>query len=1401
MGVRTAIAGGLTRAAKAFGGPGEPPAMAQAAQDSQMGMSNPFAPGEPVGPYDGYSRYPRVRDYETGYNIATRPRTHERVSFGTLRGLIDSYDVATICIWHKIDILRGLRWKLLAADGYKGDVSGAIEAGMAVMRKPDGIHSFQTWFAKWFYDVLAYDAAPLYRLRNRAGRCIGLLPFDGTTLAPLQDYWGNPPAAPAEAYVQYVNGVPWNWLTRADVIYDPFRAVNSSLYGKAPIESIILNANTDLRFQIYFLQRFTEGNVPEAFASAPDTWSPDQIEQFQSYWDGFMYGDQSRKHQVRWLPGGSTFAWSNEKDFSDVFSLFLMRKTCLDEQTEILTRRGWVQFPKLADGEEVATRSTDGRFEWQKPTDYIAEPYAGDMVKFKSNSLDLLVTPDHRMLLTYFPTKKHPRPKEFIKTAAEIVGKGGYMIPMRSHWEGESPETFVLPGLSYDVPNKGGASYHTVVRPDVHIPMKTWIAFLGLWLAEGHVEGSKGGKRKPPHQRGRTHKVGISQSSESPYFDEIQALLDSLPFNWTRGKGHTWVCQDKRLHTYLAPFGNSYDKYVPEDVKNLSRDLLEILWAWACKGDGHHYLGRFWQMITASERMAGDWQEILQKLGRDASVSWRKPGGGGVIRGRQITNCRGTWIVRERTSPLRTAHGEMTPYEGMVYCVSVPNGVIYVRRNGRPAWVGNCASFHTVPTDLGFTETSNYSSGESQADVQHKVGELPPMEYAEEIFSRFLYDDLCLPVRFEFDRGEDQDDRLVQAQADDIYIKNGSVSASLIRELRFGEPEPAGQIVPRYIFTERSGPVPLAALMGVAGKVDPESGAPLPGVPLPHEAFTEVQGVISNPPVIGEPLAEQEYGPRAIPPGPPPQPVGIPEATDPARQVAKEDGGAPGITAETGITSYDLIGRDGDEDEPSAVAKAELAAFRRFRAARRKAGTWRDFEFRAVDAETARDLNEAARASVRKEVAGYTLSPRSGMISLDVPEGLISPLPGGVSDFHVTVCYLGQDVDDDALVTALTAARGAAELVPGPLDGMLSGISSFPPGDGSDGKVPAFIPVQLPGADVLRSALEYLSASGHPDWTPHVTVAYLEPGDALPGPLPPTPVTFTHLSVHRGDEVTSFPLGGDGPDGEGELVAKAGDASDPKAWAGWRLADAAVAWWAPRVSAAVTAVLTPPLLRRIARDYLAAFPAQQGDAAGKWDRNDAAYGWLAAWLAAHGVTPGLPALAAGITADSWLIGSASAAAAAGGTDADLGVWKPGDARAAAERAAALGTGAGLTAALASPADLAGGFLAAASRALAAADGDTAPETLGADLADAVTADGVADGVVSGRVCAGIAAAAGDYYRQQPPVSYSWVTDPELQNCARCLDNEASPPRPPGEAWPSGDVEPPAHDRCGCARVP
>jgi 8-oxo-dGTP pyrophosphatase MutT (NUDIX family) len=1075
MSVRTRLASGLTRAAKAIGDPGElavsdpaqpgivltpsgvPAAMAQAATDvAQMGPQFPFSPGEPVRPYDGYSRTPREFDFVTSYNVATRPRTHERVTFETLRGLIEAYDIAQICIWHRIDTLRGLKWKLIAADGYSGDVTGAIDLGMAALKKPDRRHNFKTWLGKWMYDILAYDAGALYRLRNRGGRAIGLLPVDGTMIAPLLDYWGNSPEPPAEAYVQYAVGVPWVWLTRDDLIYEPFRAVNNSPYGKAPIESILLNANTDIRFQLYFLQRFTEGNIPEAFASAPETWGPDQIEQFQGYWDALIYGDQAAKHQIKWMPGGSGITWSNERDFSDQFSMFLMRKTC--------------------------------------------------------------------------------------------------------------------------------------------------------------------------------------------------------------------------------------------------------------------------------------------------------------------------------------------------------------------------ASYHIVPTDLGFTETSNYSSGESQADVQHKVGELPLMEFTEEVLSQFLYDDLGLPLQFEWDRGEDQDDRLVQAQADDIYIKNATVDPDEIREMRFGLPKSA-RPVQRFVFTERSGPVPLSALMAVAGPTDPDTGAPDPHTPLPETAFTEVQGVLSNPALLDVPLAEHEFGPKALPPSPPMQPEGevVPSKGAPKAPVLK-DGETAGITADTGITSYDLAGRDDDDDDddgPVQLAKAEVATYRRFAKARRRAGEWRDFTFQHADPVTAHRLNDAGRLTVRKDagqiaVAGLAvLAADTGRV-LMLQRALEAGDPaGGTWEFP------GGHIEDgeDPLAAAWREWAEETGCIPPPgqqtgswvaANGIYEGIvwtvdrevtvpvradSLVPNPDDPDGDAVEAIawwdPAQLPGNQAVRPELladmdAVLAALG---------CSQPYEGDESVCPCG-TPVVYDESNGWQHADGSISHDDGESVSDKMAEVAKAADAR-PKAWPGWSASRRAVGYWVPLVSAAATAALSQPRLAQLAADYQAAFPAPaEGTQTRKRDRNTAAAGWLTS----QGVTFGLDDLAAGIVQDGYLIGAVSATALVTGQDPDWAGWQPGDTDTARDHAATLSS-AGVVepdAVAAAAGRMTRAYLAALARALTdGVDAAVTAKALAAALAAVLADQALGRSVVLTEITQASADGAEDVYDGHSIDLFDVLNGPDP--CPLCLALAEGGPHGPGVV--------PVHPNCECVEVP
>lgn len=329
------MANRLTTAWKALTAPTTPTTLTtgqiQQATSMSVGDGRPMGPSMPLTPMEGYrpTGGPRQFDYRVGTNIRSRADRDGRISFETLKGIIDAYDVAQMCITHRIDDIRSLDWTIVPKRGINAEMTDITAMAYTAMDSPDGVNDFASWLAMYLEDVLRYDAGALYRRKNRGGAVCALEVIDGTTIGPIIDYYGRRPTGDAPAYTQFIQGQPFTQFTAADIIYQPFRPSTNSPYGRPPIESILLAANTDLRFQQHFLRTFTEGTVPYGFAMAPEGLDdPDKIAQWQEVWDALLQGDEAAKHQIKWMPQGTTFEWPSEEGFDSTFSEFLMMKTC-----------------------------------------------------------------------------------------------------------------------------------------------------------------------------------------------------------------------------------------------------------------------------------------------------------------------------------------------------------------------------------------------------------------------------------------------------------------------------------------------------------------------------------------------------------------------------------------------------------------------------------------------------------------------------------------------------------------------------------------------------------------------------------------------------------------------------------------------------------------------------------------------------------------------------------------------------------------------------------------------------------------------------------------------------------------------------------------------------------------
>ena len=71
---------------------------------------------------------------------------------------------------------------------------------------------------------------------------------------------------------------------------------------------------------------------------------------------------------------------------------------CYDKETQLFTKDGWKYFEELTEKDIVATLNVKtNMLEYQKPEEIIKKKYKGEMICINSQSINLLVTPNHKM--------------------------------------------------------------------------------------------------------------------------------------------------------------------------------------------------------------------------------------------------------------------------------------------------------------------------------------------------------------------------------------------------------------------------------------------------------------------------------------------------------------------------------------------------------------------------------------------------------------------------------------------------------------------------------------------------------------------------------------------------------------------------------------------------------------------------------------------------------------------------------------------------------------------------------------------------------------------------------------------------------------------------------------------
>jgi hypothetical protein len=333
---------------------------------------------------------------------------------------------------------------------------------------------------------------------------------------------------------------------------------------------------------------------------------------------------------------------------------------CYSEDTEILTENGFKLFSQLNRTERVATLNIKtGYLEYQHPTKYYSHPYKGHMTHFKGRSYDLLVTPNHQMLV-------RPYHQDWqLREASQVTKTSEFKRDMK--WEGQSQDTFTIDDKTY--------------------PMELWLEFLGWWITEGSATIGR-------HKNGVTsgYQVTIHQIK---HLDEVRLLVQRMGF--TPGPQRDRVTfNHKGLCIFLRSLGRQEIRYIPAMFKKLPPQQLHIMFESLIKGDGSTVGSRHFY-YTCSHQLADDVAEIALKLGYCVTVGITPPRiskkkTGEIIRSKQDKYQLS--ISKQNATPLlERGQIESVPYSGTTYCVDVPNHTLLVRRNGKTVWSGNCWRF------------------------------------------------------------------------------------------------------------------------------------------------------------------------------------------------------------------------------------------------------------------------------------------------------------------------------------------------------------------------------------------------------------------------------------------------------------------------------------------------------------------------------------------------------------------------------------------------------------------------------------------------------------------------------------------------------------------------------------
>ena len=328
---------------------------------------------------------------------------------------------------------------------------------------------------------------------------------------------------------------------------------------------------------------------------------------------------------------------------------------CVDESTEAMTQRGWLGPDELRVGDLIASFDmTQEKLTWQPVQQVFVKDHDGDMVHATSQSLDMLMTPDHRVVhYKKLRTRGAPRGTTHwqlgIAEAQDIPASGTVQIPTSA--------VFLHSPIGEPV-------------PDALVPIIGWV------VTEGNVLKRQKGREDLGGQ------VYISQN-EGTNAERIRSDLSVAGLSW---RENTWKYKGgNATHVRFALKKSETEglramlpgkHLTPALVMRMTTAQLAVLVDRMLAGDGSVNADGSRSFIQNQGATLDSFTMALTLLGISYSVRSHGPNCRAVLLREPKKNTAGRFSVKKT---------ERVHYRGRVWCPIVPSTCTWVaRRNGMP---------------------------------------------------------------------------------------------------------------------------------------------------------------------------------------------------------------------------------------------------------------------------------------------------------------------------------------------------------------------------------------------------------------------------------------------------------------------------------------------------------------------------------------------------------------------------------------------------------------------------------------------------------------------------------------------------------------------------------------------